>query len=131
KQAPGRVRGVIVCPVVVGAVGIALERVVRVAEYGHAVAAVKDLGTNAVEVHVLQALDRIPATRAADRIATAGELFQFLGWDASAAETRRVERTEPLTDEEISRLPVVLVDEVWRPVAELHLHARRPQVGWL
>ena len=53
----------------------------------------------------------------------------LLRWDAGVAEAGRVERAEPLTGEEIPCLPVVLVDQVWRPVTELGLHARRPQVG--
>jgi hypothetical protein len=64
----------------------------------------------------------------ADRIAAARELLVLLRRDAGVAETGRVERAEPLTGEEIPRLPIVLVDQVWRPVAELALHARRPQV---
>ena len=115
----GRVRGVLSGPVVVGAVGVALELVVRVAEQGHAVAAVEDLGADAIEVHVLEALDRIPAAGAADRIAAAGELLVLLGRDAGVAEAGRVERAQRLTGEEIPRLPVVLVDQVRRPVAEL------------
>src|SRR5262249_54758720 len=92
-------------------------------------AAVENLGADAVEIHVLEALDRVPAAGAADRIAAPRELFVLLGRDAGVAEAGRVEWAEPLTDEEIPRLPVQLVDEVWRPVAELALHARRPQVG--
>src|SRR5262249_35696395 len=128
KQARGRVRGVVMRPVVVGAVGVALESVVRVAEHSHAVATVENLGADTVEIHVLEALDRVPATRAADRIAAAGELLVLLGRDASVAEAGRVEWAQSLTDEEIPRLPIQLMDEVWRPVAELALHAGRPQV---
>src|SRR5262249_30786445 len=84
---------------------------------------------NAVESHVLEALDRVPTAGAADRIATAGELFVLLGRDAGVAEAGRVEWAQSLTDEEIARLPIQLMDEVWRPVTKLALHARRPQVG--
>src|ERR1700704_5638515 len=99
------------------------------AEQGHAIAAVEDLGADAVEVHVLEALDRIPTAGAADRIATTRKLLVLLGRDAGIAEAGRVERAEPLTGKKISRLPVVLVDQVRCPVAELALHTRRPQVG--
>src|SRR5215475_1713601 len=128
KQARRRIRSVVRRPVVVGTVGVALERVVRVAEQGHTVAAVEDLGADTVEVHILEALDRIPTAGAADRITAPGELLVLLGRNAGVAEAGRVKRAEPLTGEEIPRLPVVLVDQMWRPVAELALHARRPQV---
>jgi hypothetical protein len=110
-------------------VGVALEFVVRVTKQGHAIAAVEDLGADAVEVHVLEALDRIPTAGATDRITAARELLVLLGRDTGVAKAGRVERAEPLTGEEISRLPVVFVDQVWRPVAKLGLHTRRPQVG--
>src|SRR5215510_11194907 len=96
------------------------------AEQGHAIAAVENLGADTVEVHVLEALDWIPTAWAADRIATARKLLVLLGWDAGVAEAGRVERTQPLTGEKISRLPVVFVNQVRRPVTELALHTRRP-----
>src|SRR3972149_4881553 len=52
-------------PIVVGAVGVALKLLVRVAEQRHAVAAVEDLHAEAVQVHVLQPLRRVPASRPA------------------------------------------------------------------
>src|SRR5260370_38906097 len=112
EQSLGRIRGVVRRPVVVGTVAVALELVVRMADQAHAIAAVEDLGADAVEVHVLEALDRIPTAGAADRIGTTRKLLVLLGWDAGVAEAGRVERAEPLTGEKISRLPVVLVDQV-------------------
>lgn len=53
----------------------------------------------------------------------------FLGWDAGIAEAGGVERAQSVTNEEVPRLPIVFVDEVWRAVAKGALHARRPQVG--
>ena len=127
----GRVRGVLGGPVVVGAVGVALELLVGMAEQRHAEAAVEDLGAEAVEVHVLQALDGVPAARPAHRVAAPRELLELLGRDAGAAEAGRVERPQRLADQEIAGLAVVLVLQVRRAVAEPRLHARRPQVGWL
>ncbi len=118
-------------PVVVGAVGVALEGVVRVAEEGHAIAAVEDFSANPIGLHVLEALARVPTARAAHGIAAAGELFVFLGWDAGVAKASGIEGAEAFTDDEVPGLPLVFVNEVWGSVPEFALHASRPQIGWL
>src|SRR5439155_23038207 len=112
------VGGVVGGSIVVGAVGVALELLVGVAEQRHDKTAVEDLGAQAVEVHVLEALDGVPRTGAAHRIAAFGELLQVLGRDAGTAEAGRVERAQWLADQEIAGLAVELVLEVWRPVTE-------------
>ena len=131
EQALGRVRGVLGGPVVVGAVSVALELLVGMAEQRHAVAAVEDLGAEAVDVHVLQPLDGVPAAGSAHRVAATRELLEVLGRNAGAAEAGRVERPQRIADQEVAGLAVELVLQVRRAVAEPGLHARGPQIRWL
>src|SRR5262249_27831222 len=115
-------------PVVVGAMRIALELLVRVTEQRHTVAAVENLGGEAVGVHVLESLDRVPTAGSTHRVATSGELFELFGRDAGTAETGWIERPQRLAHQKIAGLTVELVLQVGRTIAELWLHACRPQV---
>src|SRR5437870_161196 len=100
EEALRSVRGVFAGPIVVGAVRVAVELLVGVAEDGHAEAAVEDLGLHAVQIHVLEPLNGVPGAWTAYGIAAFAEFLEVLGWDAGAAQAGWIEGPEWRADEE-------------------------------
>src|SRR5207248_6033273 len=98
-------------PIVVGAVGIALEGLIGVAEERHTEAAVEDLSAETIEIHVLQALGRVPTARPADGVAAPAELLELGRWNARATETGLVEGAQRFAGAEITGVAVGFVNQ--------------------
>jgi hypothetical protein len=128
-QAPAVVAAELAEPAVVCVEAGALQVAVGHPEQAHAEARVQHLGVDAVELLVLDALDRVPAARPRGLVALVEQLLELLARTPGREPARDRERRRALRDEEVARaLAALVLDHLRRALAEAPVDARLPEV---